>query len=453
MVEQLTLLSGGKMSSETITIPYKPRPIWKNEIHKGVEAHRFSVIVAHRRFGKTVGSVNHIIKMALMCSLPSPQYAYIAPFRVQAKQIAWAYLKYYTSVIPNRIVNESELYVELPTLHKNRQGARIYVKGADNPDSLRGAYWDGVILDEYAQFRPEVWNEVIRPSLSDRNGWAIFIGTPKGQNAFYEMYQRGVSEPDWYTCKFTVSESKLIPDDEIADMKASMSEDAIRQELYCDFTASAFNVLIPIDLISDGRATVIKPNDMLEAPVVLGVDVARFGSDRSVIVRRQGLSMHKPLVFSGVDNMRLADIIAREINEHKPDAVFIDAGRGEGVIDRLRQLGYRVSEIPFGGKALKDSKYTNRRAEMWDTMAQWLRGGGSLPDDEELCAELAMPEYGYDAKGRILLEAKDKMKERCGRSPDLADAAALTFATPVRKHIGVSATNRKLVANTDYQPF
>ena len=90
---------------------------------------------------------------------------------------------------------------------------------------------------------------------------------------------------------------------------------------------------------------------------------------------------------------------------------------------------------------------------MWDTMAQWLRGGGSLPDDEELCAELAMPEYGYDAKGRILLEAKDKMKERCGRSPDLADAAALTFATPVRKHIGVSATNRKLVANTDYQPF
>lgn len=164
--------------------------------------------------------------------------------------------------------------------------------------------------------------------------------------------------------------------------------------------------------------------------------------------------MHRPLVFNGVDNMRLADIIAREIDHHKPDAVFIDAGRGEGVIDRLRQLGYRVSEIPFGGKALKDNKYTNRRAEMWDTMAQWLRGGGSLPDDEELCAELAMPEYGYDAKGRILLESKDKMKERCGRSPDLADAAALTFATPVRKHNGVSATsNRKLVANTDYQPF
>lgn len=360
MGEQSTLLLNGKMSNQTVIIPYKPRSIWKHEIHKGIETHRFSVIVAHRRFGKTVGSVNHLIKMALMCRLPSPQYAYIAPFRVQAKQIAWAYLKYYTSVIPDRIVNESELYVELPTLHTNRQGARIYVKGADNPDSLRGAYWDGVVLDEYAQFKPEVWNEVLRPSLSDRNGWAVFIGTPKGQNAFYEMYQRGISDTSWYTCKYTVSESKLIPDDEIADMKASMSEDAIRQELYCDFTASAFNVLIPIDSISDAKSTVVKPNDMLHAPVILGVDVARFGSDRSAIVRRQGMAMYKPLVFSGVDNMRLADIIAREIDHHKPDAVFIDAGRGEGVIDRLRQLGYRVSEIQFGGKALKDNKYTNR---------------------------------------------------------------------------------------------
>lgn len=432
-----------------IEIPYAPRPLWKSEIHPALERHRFAVIVAHRRFGKTVGVINHVLKMALLCERPSPQFAYIAPYRVQAKQIAWNYLKYYTSVIPGREVNESELFVELPSLHEGRVGARIYVKGADNPDSLRGSYWDGVILDEYAQIKPELWGEIIRPALADREGWAVFIGTPKGQNAFFEVYERGRADPDWYTSKYTVADSGLLPDAEVAEMKKDMTEDAVRQELYCDFTASAFNVLISIDLVSEATRRRILAEDIRGAPTVLGVDVARYGTDKSCIVRRQGLCMFAPLLFSGADNMKLADIVAREIDTHAPEAVFIDAGRGEGVIDRLRQLGFQVIEVPFGAAAIKKDKYANRRAEMWDSMREWLLRGGGLPEDGRLAEELVMPEYGYDSKGRILLEPKEKMKERCGRSPDTADAAALTFAAPVASRY----SHRPIRANTKYSIF
>lgn len=160
--------------------------------------------------------------------------------------------------------------------------------------------------------------------------------------------------------------------------------------------------------------------------------------------------MYEPLLFSGLDNMKLAEIVAREIEDHRPDAVFIDAGRGEGVIDRLRQLGYTVMEVPFGGKAIREDKYVNRRAEMWDAMRAWLQQGGSIPEDERLQAELSIPEYGYDAKGRIQLEAKDKIKERSGRSPDVADAAALTFAAPVASRFAAARVQR---ANTGYSFF
>lgn len=433
-----------------VTIPYTPRPLWKAAIHPGLERARFSVVVAHRRFGKTVGMINHMLKQAVLCANPSPQYAYIAPFRIQAKQIAWSYLKFYTAPIPGRLVNESELFVELPSRHANRPGARLYIKGADNPDSLRGSYWDGVVLDEYAQIKPEVWNEIIRPALADRSGWAVFIGTPKGQNAFYEMYRRGLEDPSWYTCRYTVADSCILPEVEVEEMKKDMSEDAIRQELYCDFTASAFNVLISIDLVAQAKARRVVEEDLAGAPVVLGVDVARYGADHSCIVRRRGLCMYEPLLFSGLDNMKLAEIVAREIEDHRPDAVFIDAGRGEGVIDRLRQLGYTVMEVPFGGKAIREDKYVNRRAEMWDAMRAWLQQGGSIPEDERLQAELSIPEYGYDAKGRIQLEAKDKIKERSGRSPDVADAAALTFAAPVASRFAAARVQR---ANTGYSFF
>ena len=440
-----------------VIIPYEPRPLWKQEIHSALDAHRFAVLVCHRRFGKTVGTINQTIRSAVKCNLRSPQYAYIAPFFKQAKMVAWNYLKYYAGAIPGIKINSSDYYVELPTKHSCSPGARIYLVGADNPDGLRGTYWDGAILDEFPQMKNELWGEIIRPALSDRNGWAIFIGTPKGQNQFYEIYNKARTNKDWYTCLYRADESGIISPEELESMKQSMTDAEIRQELYCDFTASAYNVLISIDMVSEATKKVINKEDIAGMPLVFGVDVARFGDDRSVLFARQGLYAHEPIIFKQLNNMELASRIAFEIDRQNPDAIFIDAGRGEGVIDRLRQLGYRnVFEIPFGGKAANEKRYVNKRSEMWDKGATWIKQGGAIPANSDFKTELTTPEYTFDNYGRIKLEPKDKIKERMGSSPDLADAFMLTFAENVVSKTDLNnplLNKRMTMCNTEYDPL
>lgn len=416
----------------TVVIPYTPRPIWRDTIHPALTRYRFAVLVCHRRFGKTVGTVNEMLKKAILNERKAPVYAYVAPYRNQAKRVAWEYLKYYTNPIPGRTVNESELYVELPTRHNGSPGARLYIIGADHPDALRGIYLDGVILDEYADIKPELWGGVIRPALADRQGWAVFIGTPKGQNQFYEMYRHAEKSADWYACLYRADETDVIPTDELADMKAQMTDMEIRQELLCDFTASASDVVIPIDLVSAAAERELTERDVGGQPVILGVDVARFGDDRTVLCVRQGLLVKEVQTFTGLSTMDAADRVLVLLQKEGPQGVFIDAGAmGAGVIDRLRQLGYAVSEVNFGGAALDTERYANIRAEMYFKCRDWMTAGGSIPQDAKLKTELSTVEYRFNASGRIILEPKDRVKERTGKSPDLADALALTFARPI----------------------
>lgn len=425
-----------------VIIPYKPRD---PAVHERLEAARFSVIVAHRRYGKTVLSVNHVIKQAATCPRRDGRYGYVAPYRNQAKAVAWDYLRHYTSPIPGRIVNESELSVTLPN------GAMIRIFGADNPDALRGLYFDGVILDEVAQMRPEVWGEIIQPALADRGGWALFIGTPKGINIFSELYYRALERQQagdtaWCAMSFPVTETTSLPADEVERLRQEMSENAWRQEMMCDFSASSDDVLISLSLVSEAMRKTYQPHEYNRAPVVLGVDVARFGDDSSVIFRRQGLVGFQPVILRGLDNMSLADVVAAAIVEHRPDAVFIDSGQGQGVIDRLRQLGHKIMEVPFGGRALRHDRFVNRRSEMWYSVREWLEAGGALSPDECLKAELSAPTYCYDSAGKIKLEPKDKIKERLLRSPDVADALALTLAAPVSRPAEI---HRKAKTNYD----
>ena len=194
---------------------------------------RWSILVCHRRFGKTVGSINDIVAKALYNDLIRPRYAYVAPYYSQAKQVAWDYLKYYTEGMRVGKPRESELSVELIN------GAVIRLYGADNPDALRGIYLDGVLLDEPAQMHPRVWTEVLRPTLSDRRGWATFIGTPKGHNFFFDIWQRAKTDPDnWFTLMAPASLTGILPKEELSDAKKEMSENEFAQEYECDFDAA-----------------------------------------------------------------------------------------------------------------------------------------------------------------------------------------------------------------------
>ncbi len=192
---------------------------------------RWAVIVAHRRAGKTVATINDLIRRAVQDGKQNGRYAYLAPLYSQAKQVAWDYLRRFAEPLMTA-ANETELRVELIN------GARIRLYGADNPDTLRGLALDGVVLDEVADMRPRVWSEVIRPALADRNGWATFIGTPKGHNEFYRIWQTAQGREDWFSLRLRASETGIVPQGELDSAREQMSDDQYAQEWETSFEAA-----------------------------------------------------------------------------------------------------------------------------------------------------------------------------------------------------------------------
>jgi hypothetical protein len=214
--------------SSPIKLKYRPRSVFE-DFHDRKE--RWAVIVAHRRCGKTVACINDLIVKALLENKQHAQYAYIAPFYSQAKSVAWRYLERFSEPVLSK-ANQSELWVELIN------GARIRLFGADNPDALRGNFLDGVVMDEMADMKPSVWGEIIRPLLADRLGWATFIGTPKGHNAFYDIYNEATKKPNWYVKVLRADQTMLLPQSELDDAKATMSDNQYEQEFLCSFEAA-----------------------------------------------------------------------------------------------------------------------------------------------------------------------------------------------------------------------
>ena len=214
---------------EVIEIDYTPR-LQAREFHDRTE--RFAVLVAHRRFGKTVAAVNDLIRDALTIDLPNVRVAYIAPYLSQSKAVAWDYALEYTRDIPQIKVNHSELRIDFPN------GARFRLFGADNYNAMRGLYFDAVVLDEMADFPASAWPTVIRPAIVDRKGRATIIGTPKGKNEFWEMYDYAKSHPEWWCRMFKASDTDILDADELEEAKRTMGEDRYEQEFECSFEAA-----------------------------------------------------------------------------------------------------------------------------------------------------------------------------------------------------------------------
>ena len=214
--------------SRLVRLKYRPRSVFE-DFH--TREQRWAVIVAHRRCGKTVACINDLIVKALLENKKHAQYAYIAPFYSQAKSVAWRYLERFSEPVMSKS-NQSELWVELIN------GARIRLFGADNPDALRGNFLDGVVLDEMADMKPNLWGEIIRPLLADRMGWATFIGTPKGHNSFYDIFNNAQKNPSWYTKVLRADQTMLLPQSELDDARASMSDNQYEQEFLCSFEAA-----------------------------------------------------------------------------------------------------------------------------------------------------------------------------------------------------------------------
>lgn len=329
----------------------------------------------------------------------------------------------------------------------------------EKPDAFAGAHnHNGMMLkmDEASGIPQSIWNVsegFFTEPVVDRY-WDAYSNPRNNTGAFFECFHRfrnfwRAQEIDARTVEGTDPDVYR----KIIDQHGADSDEA-RVEVYGQFPNAGARQFIPMDHILESRDRAASDDKL--APLVMGVDVARYGEDTSKIAFRAGRDA-KAIpwqTFKGISTMEFADHVADAIGKYNPDAVVIDAnGVGGPVADRLRQLGYVVHEVNAQGAPEDKARYANKRAELWDRMKDWLRFG-AIPDDSDLADDLKGPEYHYNnAKGVLQLESKEKMKDRGLASPDGADALALTFAVhPARKDLHAARSGRsRVAADVDYR--
>lgn len=341
--------------TQTINTGYVPRPL-QAPLHKKLK--RFSVLVCHRRWGKTHFSINEMIDQGLRLytskKLPRPRYAYIAPTYGQAKKIAWDIFKTYCANIPGVTFNEQELRVDISLFGDISNTLRFQLLGAENPDSLRGIYLDGAIVDEPAQTPPSLWSEVIRPTLLDRLGWCIFIGTPKGRNSFYDFYERARNDPDWFTQVYKASETGIIPQSELDALKKEMGDEAFQQELECSWEAtnkgSYYGPQMSL-LQTQGRIREVPYDPSLG--VITAWDLGIGDSTSIWFAQRLFRNIHV-IDYMEIDGLGIPDIV-RKIKEKNyvftthllpHDAAARELGTGKSREEVLRNLGISSDVLP-----------------------------------------------------------------------------------------------------------
>lgn len=343
------------MTRETkISTGYAPRP-QQADIHARLK--RFNVLVCHRRFGKTVLAINETIDRALRCETDNPRFAYIAPFYRQAKQVAWDYMKHFTAPLPDAAARETELRIDFAG------GRRMQLFGADNPDALRGMYFDGVVFDEYAMMPRRIWTEVIRPALADRAGWAIFIGTPKGRNAFHEIHVRAAQEMaakpkgDWFAAVRPASATGILPPAELASARAEMSPEEYDQEFECSFHAALPGAYYARLLdAADREGRLGRAPWQPDLPVHTAWDLGIGDATAIWFLQQAGSEIHW-IDFYEADGQGL-DHYVRALRERPyvygehmlpHDASARELGTGRSRVETLARLGIRARIVPRHG--------------------------------------------------------------------------------------------------------
>lgn len=309
----------------------------------------------------------------------------------------------------------------------------------ENTEGFAGLHNAGsavvVLFDEASAIPDKLW-EVASGALTDGEPFWMCFGNPtRNTGRFRECFGR--DRRLWWTRNVDSREVRITNKPYLQELVDQYGEDSdyIRVRVRGEFPSAGDRQFIPSELISDATRRVVVVDS--GAPLVLGVDVARFGEDRTIIYPRRGMDAASLPIrkFRSLDTMQVAAEVIDAILTYNPDFVFIDGvGVGGGVVDRIRQLGFKVIDVNFGARPTNPLRFHNKRAECWGTLKDALQRGLVIPDDRELIADLTGPQYAFSDKQQIKLERKEDMKRRGLDSPDVADALALTFAsrTPYR---------------------
>ena len=422
------IITGAK--EVTIEMPYKfTARDYQEDLSSVLDAgYRRGVVVWHRRAGKDKTLINI---MATQAAQVVGSYYYFLPTSTQGRKIIWdgmdkagfKFLGHFPKELLDGPGNATQMKLTL------KNGSIFQVIGTDKFDAVMGTNPIGCVFSEYSIQNPQAWN-YIRPILVENGGWALFGYTPRGRNHGYELFNKGKQNPhDWYTELQTVRDTGAIDEEEIQkERDAGMPEDVIQQEFYCSWNASQSRQLIPFGIVDKAIDRNHKFQVYRNSPVIIGVDVARYGDDRSCILVRKGLKVLKIKTYTHFDTVEMAREVAVTQDEYDADYTFIDVlNMGAGVVDHLRTaMGRQCIEVNAGEKADDTKKYFNKRIEMWDRTKEWLKNA-DIPNNPELIADLTNPEYEFNNKLQMMLEKKTHMKKRGIASPDVAEALVHAF--------------------------
>lgn len=418
------------MSEMTVPLSsWKPRYPQK-DIMKAAKKHRFCVLVTHRQLGKTVFVVNWLIQQALnKYHELGTRGLYCAPFLNQAINASWDYFKHYCQDVPSAFkkINEADHTIRFAN------GAKLMVRGADKPDTLRGTFLDWVVLDEYGTMKPNVYHEIIEPMLNERRGKALFVGTPRGQNQFYEIYQHALKEytanpnGDWWVGVYRADETNIIHD--LEEKRKNIPGNIFRQEYLCDFTAAVSNAVFPQEILDRARN-----NDLPfgNGERVAALDVARYGDDYNVIkiCEYAGPMKWREVVTEHWGKEATTYTTGRVLQlsqKYKFNRIIVDGtGVGGGVVDQLKEAAGKFQVYEFRGEeAATNSSFFNKRAETYFALREFMEDGYVRFDDPVAFAELGTIPYSINSKGQLQIASKEEIKKETGKSPDFADACMM----------------------------
>lgn len=350
---KMSAVSAAQPLEKVVYLNFLRRP-HQQAVHDALAKHRFACVVMHRRAGKTAGALSELVEGALGAKRPASRFGYLAPSYQQAKRIAWDSewgIKRFTAPIPGMGYHETELRVDFPN------GSRIQLGGAENIDAWRGVYWDGVVIDEPAQIDKRFWPEIIRPALSDRGGWALFIGTPQGEDYFYDLFSnaRAGQDPEWSALLYRWNDTNILPASEIDSARRNMSEEAFAREYECSFTAGvegAYYARLMDEVDRQGRVMNVRYDPRY--PVRTAWDLGYGDATAIWMAQTVGNEVRllryiqdrgQPLRFYHEQLAKTGYSIIQDILPH--DAGAHELGTGQSREETLRSLGRNPRVLPI----------------------------------------------------------------------------------------------------------
>lgn len=355
-----------------------------------------------------------------------------APTASQLFDALFSELKAWINKLPPALQELFEVFSDRINMKASPESSFISARtsSADRPEALAGIHSEHVLIvvDE-ASAIPESVFEAAAGSMSGHSATTILISNPtRNSGLFYQTHHTLAS--DWFRIHVSCVDNPLVSSDFVAQIKATYGEDsnAFRIRVLGDFAAADDDTLIPASLVDSARVRDVptSPSDDL----VYGLDVARFGTDRTALCKRRGNVVLEIRSWGGLDLMQTVGQVVNEAKNDNPSEICVDTiGLGSGVADRLREMGYNVRDVNVSESSAMNPNANKLRDELWMSVKDWLETKAvKLPKDDTLRHELVAPRYTFTSSGKIVVESKDSLRKRGMRSPDLADSLCLTFA-------------------------